>query len=138
MGVAPLKALQAKELQQPGRPTAVLAALEPEARVAPGVEVGEQGVVLEHHAHPATLRREPAAGSSHGAPGDADAAALGLLETGDQTQQGGFAATRWAEQTHQFTGLQLKVDVPQGPITTGGGAAVAMPQTAELHLRVQG
>ena len=138
VGIALLQPLEAQQLQQPGGTAAVLAAPQPEAGIAPGVEVGEQGVVLKHHAHAAALGGQPALGPRHLLAADPHHPTVGTLKAGDQPQQGGFAATGRAQQAHQFPGAQLEVDVPQGPVAAGGGAAVAVPQAAQLHLRPQG
>ena len=138
MGIAALEALQTEQLQQPAGAAAVLTAAQTETGIAPGIEVGEQGVVLKHHAHTAPLRRQPAMRAGHLLPADTHHAAIWFLKAGDQSEQGGFAAARGAQQTHQFAWAQLKVDIAQGPIAARGRAAVAMPQTIELHLGPQG
>ena len=136
VGIAALKALQAEQLQQPGRTAGVLAALEAKAGVAPGIEVGEEGVVLEDHAHPAALGRQPTPLARHGPAANRNGTALGLLKASDQAQQGGLAAARGAKQSHQLTGLKLEIDVPQRPVPAGGRTGVAMPEATELHLRL--
>ena len=138
MGVALFEPLEAQQLQQPSGTAAVLAAPQPETGIPPGVEVGEQGVVLKHHAHAAALGRQPALGPRHLLAADSHHPTVGALKAGDQPQQGGLAATGRAQQAHQFPRTQLEVDVPQRPVAAGGGAAVAMPQAAQLHLRPQG
>ena len=85
----------------------------------------------------APLRRQPAVGASHLLPADAHYTAIGLLKACNQAQQGGFAATGWPQQAHQFTGAQLEVDIAQGPVARGRRTAVAMPQPIELHLGPQ-
>ena len=57
MGIAQLKPLQAEQFQQPCRSAVVLTGPQSEASVLPGGEMGEQGVVLEHHADPTPLGR---------------------------------------------------------------------------------
>ena len=138
VGIAALEALQAEQLQQPGRTAGVLAALEAKAGVAPGIEVGEEGVVLKDHAHPAALGRQPAPLARHGPAANRNGTALGLLEASDQAQQGGLATARGAKQPHQLAGLELEIDVPQRPVPAGGGTGVAMPEATELHLRLLG
>ena len=137
VGVAALEPLQAQQLQQPGGATAVLAVAQPEGGVAPGIEVGEKGVVLKHHAHAAALGGQPAVGPGHLLAADPHHPSLRPLEAGDQAQQGGLAAAGGAQQAHQFAWAQLEIDGAQGPVATGGWAAVAMPQARELHLGPQ-
>ena len=74
-----------------------LADLEAEGHVAVHAHVLERGVVLEHETHVAALRREP---GGIGA-GDLDHPRVGLLEPGDDAQQGRLAAAARAEQSGQ-------------------------------------
>ena len=135
VGETPLQALQAEQLQQPVHPLGILAAAQPEAGVGPGIEVGEEGVVLEHHAHPPPLRRQQAVGAGHLLGIDPDSAPLRLLEAGDQPQQGGFATTGGAQQAEQLTAAQLQIHPPQGP-GVGGAALIAMPKVLKPHPRL--
>ena len=132
MGVAALQALEAEQLEQPGGPGPVLAWPQPETGVGPGVEVGEKGVVLEHHPHPAPLRGQTAVGIGHAAAIDADHTAARPLEAGDQPQQGGLATAGRPQQTHQFAGRQVEINPLQGP---GGAIGEAMPEALKRHLR---
>ena len=102
VGITALQAIEPEQLQQPASPAAVLTAPQAKTGIAPGVEVGEQGVVLENHANAAALRWQPAAGTGHGAAVDQYRTALWTLKASDQAQQGGFAATGGSKQAHQF------------------------------------
>ena len=138
MGVAALQAGQPQQLQQPAGPAGVLAAAQAETGIAPGIEMGEEGVVLKHHPHPATLRRQPVAGAGHLPPVDRHAAPPRPLEAGDQPQQGGLAATGRAQQPHQLPLGQGQIDPPQGPFLRTGGTGIAMPQALHPHVLPQG
>ena len=92
--------------------------------------MGEQRIVLKDHAHPPTLRRQEAAGAGHLPPIDPDPTTLGLLEAGDQAQQGGLAAAGGAQQAQQFARGQGEINPPQGP-GISRRAAVAMPDSLQ-------
>jgi hypothetical protein len=68
------------------------AQLQTKADVLAHSAVLEQGEVLEHKAHLALLHR--ARGGLLA--GDPDPPGIGLLQAGDQPQQGALAGTRWA------------------------------------------
>ena len=134
MGVAVLQPAEPEQLQQPGRPASVSLGSKSEAGVRPGIEMGEEGVVLKHHPHATPLRGQEATGSRHAASIQLDLAALRRLEAGDQAQQGGLAASGGPQQPHQFTGPQGQVQILQGPC---GGAGEAMPDPTQLHPRAR-
>ena len=136
MGVAAFEALQPEQLQQPAGPTGVLSPPQPEAGVLPGIEVGEQGVVLEHHAHAPAFWFQPAAFAGHQASVDQHRAPLGPLKAGDQAQQGGFAAAGGAEEPHQLALVQGQIDSLQGPFAWRG-VGVTVPDPPELHVLAQ-
>ena len=75
--------------------------------VLPDVQVGEQGVGLEHHGD------APLVGGDLGyvPVSDEHVAAGGILKTGDHPQGGGLAAAGGAQQRHHLAVLDLKVDM---------------------------
>src|SRR5690606_33402822 len=73
------------------------------------LHVFEQGVVLEHKTHLAF----PHMGSRCIFALQQYAAAVGLFQASDNAQQGGFAATGWPQQRHQFPGGKIQGDVIQ-------------------------
>ena len=133
MGVAALQAAQTQQIEQPGHPGGVLAAAQAEAGVAPGIEMGEEGIVLEDHADAPPLGGQQAIRARHRASADADGAAAGALEAGDQAQQGGLAATGGPQQPHQLAGPEDEVDPLEGP---GGDVAarVAVPEVIDADV----
>ncbi len=72
--------------------------------------VAEQGVVLEHHAHPPLARGQ----GQEVLAVQADRAFVGSLEPGDRPQQGGLARARGAQQGQEFAGLGAQGDALQG------------------------
>lgn len=69
----------------------------------------EQGVVLEDEADPAVAQRQRAGVDI----AEADAARIGLFETGNQAQERGLAGAGGAEKRHEFAGRYVERDVPQ-------------------------
>ena len=80
--------------------------LQAEGDVLAHGHVGEQGVVLEHHAH------APLVGGHPGDLGaaDADAAGGGGFEAGDHAQGGGLAAAGTAQEGHELAFLHRQVE----------------------------
>ena len=74
------------------------AKLQTERHVLLDVKMREQRVILEHHCHVAILRLHAA----DLAIVEKNAAARGLLQPGDESQQGGLAATRRPYEHHQL------------------------------------
>ncbi len=72
--------------------------------------VPEEGVVLEHEAHPAVRRRFVRAVATV----EEHAAGVRDFQAGDDAQQRGLPAARRAEQRHQLAGLDVQVDVGDG------------------------
>ena len=134
MGKSLLEISQTEQLKQPACTADILAGAKPETGVPPGTQMREQGVILKHHPHSATLWRNPAPLSSHKSLLKVDTPSGGLLKTCDQSQQGGFTATGGAEQTQQLPLRHLKIDPLKGP--TLGSIAVAMPDTVQLNRRL--
>jgi hypothetical protein len=67
MGIALLQPMEAQEIKQPNCATVVLTWTQAKASVLPRREVGEQGIVLKHHAHSSALRRNPVLPPRHDA-----------------------------------------------------------------------
>ena len=80
--------------------------LEPEGDVARHRHVGEQRVVLEHHADAPRARRQV----RDVAPRDADRARTRALEAGDHAKRRGLAAARGAEEGDELAGRHVKVE----------------------------
>ena len=74
---------QAQQLQQPGSPSGVLPAAQPETRVVPSIQVGKQGVVLKHHAHTSAFCGHRVLGAGHLLAMQSNAATGWTFETGD-------------------------------------------------------
>ena len=60
MRITLLELIQTEQLQQPAGTADVLTRPQAKTGVLPSREMGEQGVVLEHHSHATALRRHPA------------------------------------------------------------------------------
>jgi hypothetical protein len=86
--------------------TAPLGHLQAELDVLAHGHVREQGVVLEHHAHPALVRGDV----DHFGAADADAALGGRLEPGYHAQGRGLAAPGAAEEGHELAFLHRQVE----------------------------
>ena len=81
--------------------------LQPEGDVAEDIEMGEQGVALEHDAHLAAMRRQSEdAGAIH-----PDVTAARRHEAGDHAQGRGLAAAGGAEQHDHLAGRHLEGDI---------------------------
>ena len=87
-----------------------LADLQAERDVVPDRHVLEGRVVLEDEPDPAVLRRD----TRDVLLGEKHLAAVRLLESGDDAQQGRFAASARTEQRDQRPGLDLERDVVEG------------------------
>ncbi len=82
---------------------------QPEGDIFEHGQMAEQGVVLEDEAHLALAR---------GRVGgvlvvEADGAAVGHFEAGDDAQQRGLSRTRWPEQRHQLARFDAQADIVQ-------------------------
>jgi hypothetical protein len=71
--------------------------------------MGVERVGLEHHRDIPVPR--PQAGDVP--PADVDGAAIGLLDAGDDSHQGGLAAAGRADQRHEFTCRDVQRDAAQ-------------------------
>src|SRR5439155_9533328 len=71
-------------------------------------------VVLEHHAHAASLGRHDAARGGERRRADADHARVGRHEAGDQTQERGLAAAARPEQGHELPVTDLETQIAHG------------------------
>ncbi len=82
-----------------------------EQQVVDHAHVAEQVVALEHHANPLANVAPVGARVKQLLPGQAQVAAMGLLQAVEAAQQRAFAATAGAEDDHHFAGRHLEVDV---------------------------
>lgn len=57
MGITTLKAVKSELVQETGRPPPVIIPTASKTGILPSPQVGEQGEVLEHHAHPSPFGR---------------------------------------------------------------------------------
>ena len=76
-------------------------------------EMGEQRVVLEHHADLAGVRRQRLAGTADALAAQMDFTLPGGIEAGDQPQYRGLAATRGAQQAADLAFLQMEGNTAQ-------------------------
>src|SRR3546814_83672 len=74
-------------------------------------QVGEQCVVLKHHADAAFFRGEGETGAGDGFPRQLDLTFLYRLETGYGSQRRGLATPGRAEQTTDIPGIEMQVEV---------------------------
>ncbi|MNN38702.1 hypothetical protein D3C81_1527100 [compost metagenome] len=81
----------------------------------------EQGVALEHGIDRPAEGRQPL----HGLAIEADGAGAGLLEAGDEPQQGGLAAAGRAEEGEELVGADFQGNIVEG--------LHALPRITELH-----
>ncbi len=109
--IAVLHALKFDQFQQvpdpgPDRPGTVAALLQGETDVFLDRHVGEQGIVLKHHADATLLWRN----ACHVLVADVHIALCGLYEPGDETQRGCLAAAGRTEQRQElaFADVQIK------------------------------
>ena len=84
----------------------------PKAHVLCSRHVREQGVALEYHAHLALTHVYV----GHVLAVNEHAAFVHVVETGDGTQQGGFATAGGAQQRYHFTLVDIQVDMLQNRI----------------------
>jgi hypothetical protein len=97
--------------------------LEREAEVAADGHVWVEGVVLEDHRHVPGARLEVVGELA----ADVHLTVRGVLETGDDLEQGAFAAARRPEQDHELARLDVQVDAAQG-----GDLAVLLGHAQDL------
>ncbi len=81
---------------------------QPVADVARDRHVWEERVVLEDHAHPASLGRHENPRRGDRVPGEHDAPGVGPLEARQQSQEGGLPAPRRAEEGEDLTPRDLE------------------------------
>jgi hypothetical protein len=84
--------------------------LDPVADVGGDGHVREQCVVLEHHAHPSSLRGDVDAPADDRSPGDRDLSGIRGLETGDDAQGGRLAASGGPHEAGDPSALNLQVE----------------------------
>ena len=83
--------------------------MQAKAHIGGHVHVGEQGIVLEHHAHTALFRRDLHRGAADHLMFNADGALTHRLQTGNGAQQSGFAAARGTNQHAHLASGQAQV-----------------------------
>ena len=135
VGTAPLETLQPYQLQRPAHALPALLGSEPahverEGQVLLHRQVGEQRVVLEHHADVALPWRQIV----HRAPGDADAAGGRHLEPRQHHQAGGLAGAGRPQQGQELPLAHAQAQIlhhQRPPI-------VALVNRFELDVRVVG
>ena len=98
-------------------------------------QVGEQGAVLEYHTHAALFGALVDAVAIDGAPADADAAGVGGVKAGDETQGGGFAATAGAEEAQDFAAPQFQADAGYGGHSAEGFGQAGQVEGAVIRYR---
>ena len=91
---------------------AALAAGQAEADVGGDVQVREQRVVLEHHAHAAAVGRGPGAVAGDLRAVDLDAAGVGALEAGEHAQSGRLAAAGRAAEGDDLAARDVRGSAP--------------------------
>ena len=94
--------------------------MDAESHIAANVEMGEQRIVLEHHADASGFRRQLARGTAHDMARETDIAACDRFQAGHRTQQGGLAATGGANQHADLTGVQPERHVVDGGLGAPG------------------
>ena len=88
-------------------------------------QMGEQSVVLEHHADAPSLRRHGYAGSTHDLAVQGDRSAQYRFKAGNAAQNGGFAAAAGAEQAGDRPGFDMKTHPLQyGRVFIGVGDVI--------------
>ena len=90
--------------------SANLSRAQAEGDVLEHVQVGVEGVVLEHHGDVAVARAHAVDGLAV----DRDRAAVGVLQPGDGAQEGGLAAARGADEDAELAFGDVEVDAAQG------------------------
>jgi len=83
-------------------------------------EVGEQGVVLEHHADAAALRGLGVGDAADDAAVEADFAGTQTFEAGDAPQHRGLAAARGAEQAADAAAVELQRELADHQVIAEG------------------
>jgi len=83
---------------------------QPECDVLEHVEIGVEGVVLEHHSDVPVTRAHAVNGFTI----ELDAAAARVLEAGDGAQQRALAATGGADKDAELAFADIQVDAAQG------------------------
>ena len=110
-GTPVLESFQLHQLQGPFHPFAALAAvhaadLERKCEIGPHRHVGEEGVVLEHHADAAPAGRQVV----DGAAAHEDLARGGRLEAGQHHEAGGLARTGRTQEGEKLSLADVQVD----------------------------
>jgi len=92
-------------------------------------------VGLEHHAEPALFRRqvEPTGGCRDAFPSNENLTAVGLIQTGDQTQRGGLAATGRPQQGEDLSTFDRKAHAVDGSDRTEAFDHIAKLKDGSAH-----
>ncbi|MNT63699.1 hypothetical protein D3C72_2015340 [compost metagenome] len=93
---------------------------QPEGHVQGHGQMGEQGIVLEHHADAALLRRHLHGGRRNDAAVQQDAAGAHRFEAGDGAQHCGLAAAGFAQQAADVANGQTQGQVLHDRLQAGG------------------
>jgi hypothetical protein len=129
--VAVIQAAESDQVEQARRDGPTLApgqAPQPERNVVRHAQVREEGVVLEHHADPAAVRRQAPDWARDLAAVELDRARADRLESGDGAQHGRLAAPTRAEQAADLAAPQA-----QREAVHCGQLTVAADQVVELQ-----
>src|SRR5690606_24230558 len=97
------------------------------------VQMGEQRVILEHHADAALFRCQGEAAAGNDLAGQLDLALLHGFEPGDGPQRGGLAAAGGAEQAADVAGVEVQVQVPHHLVRLVAAVQVAQLQQGLVH-----
>ena len=101
-------------LDHAGAPRGAGQVAQPEGQVIRHVQMGKQGIVLEHEADLAVLGFDEPIGACHLGPADADAAArVRAVHAGNDPQQGRFSASRLSQKAGDPARRNSQRDVRQ-------------------------
>ncbi|MNP70114.1 hypothetical protein D3C76_1663040 [compost metagenome] len=96
--------------------------------------MGEQGIVLEHHADAAFFRGEGETGAGNGFPGQLDFTLVHRFEAGNGAQRGGLAAPGGTEQATDIAGIEMQVEVLHDPLVlVTAGQVLQIQQQRVAH-----
>ena len=112
--ITSLQPSQTDQLQHLGDAFLALAlgqGLQTEGHIAADIEMGEQGVILKHHAHAALLGRHGIARTADDFTRQRDAASRYGFQPGHRAQQRGLATAGRAEQHANLPGRQRQADI---------------------------
>lgn len=99
-----------------------------EADVVGHAEMGEQCVVLEHHANATFLRSQGKPCTGDDFAGQVDFAFVHRLEPGNRPQGGGLATARGAQQAADITCVEVQIEVLHHPLVLIAACQIAQIQ----------